>query len=149
MQKYFFAAMLVLSAFVSPVFAQSTITIDSSPAEIRSAQDGIKTGLEKKQGKYKDYNEDDRKAILNQQKAIYAILEGKAAISELDEEEKVNLVNALESVNAMLAKADDDRMICERVKVVGSNMPQSKCMSVGQRRQMREAAQRDGIRTTN
>lgn len=149
MHKYILAVALAVSTFVSASFAQSNISIDSTPAEIRDTQDALKLSLEKKQGDYKNYSDDDRNAILHQQKSVYAIIEGKTGIDQLDETEKVALVNALESIKALLANADDNRMICERVKVIGSNLPKNQCLSVGQRRKMREAIQRDGLKTTN
>ena len=44
------------------------------------------------------------------------------------------------------ARAEDSRMICERIKPVGSNRPQNKCLTVAERRRQRERAQQQGIR---
>lgn len=143
-----FAGLLsVLSAFSAT--ANDVIDIQSTPAQIRSAQDAIRLSVERKEGAYKDLSAPERQSIVDQQQVIYRILDGKDAIGLLNEPQKVELANALESINALVARAEDDRKVCERVKVVGSNRPQNVCMTVGQRRQLQEAVRREGIKTSN
>ena len=136
-----------LSAFSAA--ANGVIDIHSTPVQIRAAQDGIKQALTKSEGIYRSLGAAEKQAILEQQQVIYRALDGKDSISMLNESQKVEIANALESINALVSAAEDNRKVCERVKVLGSNRPQSVCMTVGQRRLLRENAQRDGLKITN
>lgn len=149
MRKHILAATLLFLAIPLPAVSDDAIEINSTPAQIRVAQDNLKRSIEKKEGNYADLSDKDRKAILDKQADIYRLIEGRATIEELGPNGKIELANALESMNALLTKAEDSRMICERVKVIGSNRPQNKCLSVGERRRLRENLQREGIRTSN
>ena len=71
-------------------------------------------------------------------------------VAELGPDGKIALANALEAVKASFARAEDNRMICERSKKpLGFNRPENKCISVGQRRRMREEARAVGLRTSS
>ncbi|MHB8912559.1 MAG: hypothetical protein ACYC42_07910 [Lysobacter sp.] len=67
----------------------------------------------------------------------------------LNAPQKIEIANTLESINALVSQAEDNHKVCERVKVIGSNRPQNVCMTVAQRRRLREDAQRNGIKPTN
>lgn len=149
MRKHILAATLLFLSIPLPAVSDDAIEINSTPAQIRVAQDNLKRSIEKKEGNYADLSDKDRKAILDKQADIYRLIEGRTTIEELSPNGKIELANALESMNALLTKAEDSRMICERVKVIGSNRPQNKCLSVGERRRLRENLQREGIRTSN
>ena len=68
--------------------------------------------------------------------------EGKASIEELPADDKVEAINHLEWIKATLTKADNERLVCERVKVVGSNRPQRVCRTVAEMRAARQEAER-------
>ena len=141
-----FATAMLLS---SSAFAADAIVIDSTPAQIRTAQAEQRKAIETKATNYKHFTDAERKAIFAKQDEVTALLDGKTTIEELGPDGKIALANALESVKALVARAEDNRLICERIKPVGSNRPENKCISVGDRRRQREAAQRQGLRTTN
>lgn len=141
----FIAAMLLSST----AFAEDMIVIDSTPAQIRAVQAEQRQAIERKSGNYAHFTDADRKAIFAKQDEVTALIDGKTTIEELGPDGKIALANGLEAVKALVAQAEDSRMICERVKPLGSNRPQSKCISVGERRRQREALQRQGLRPTN
>lgn len=147
MRNMFAMALVAVTLFSSPVFAEDAITIDSSPAQIRTAQADLRLAIERKSAGYSHFSDDERKEIFARQDEVLALIEGKQEIADLGPDGKVALGNALAAVNASVARAEDNRMICERIKPVGSNRPQNKCISVGNRRRMREEAQRGGLRT--
>ena len=146
----FIATMLSALSFTAVAnTAAGPIDIQSTPAEIRMAQEGIRKAIERKEGAYKDLSTAERQAILDHQQVVLRGLEGKDSIAMLNEPQKVEIANALESINALVASAEDSRKVCERIKVIGSNRPQSVCMTVGERRRQREAVQREGLKTTH
>jgi len=65
-------------------------------------------------------------------------LEGKASLAELDDEARVRVYNLQEQVNAILLKRDDERVVCEYRKQIGSNRKQAFCETVGERLARRE-----------
>ena len=145
MRNMFAMALVAVTLFSTPAFAEDVIAIDSTPAQIRTAQGDLRLAIERKSGNYSHFNDDERKAIFVRQDEVLALIEGKQAIADLGPDGKIALANALAAVDASVARAEDSRMICERIKPVGSNRPQNKCISVGQRRQMRDDVQRKGI----
>ncbi len=147
MRNLFAMALVAVTLFSCPAFAEDIITIDSTPAQIRTAQGELRAAIERKSGSYSHFTDDERKAIFARQDDVLSLIDGKQDIAELGPDGKIALGNALEAVDASVARAEDNRMICERIKPVGSNRPQNKCISVGARRRMREEAQRGGLRT--
>jgi hypothetical protein len=141
------ATILVALLAVSPAFANDNIEIGSSPAQIRDAQTQLRQAIEAKRGNYSQFSDEERREIFARQDDVLAAIEGRQTIDELSNDERVRLANALSAVDAAVNKAEDNRMVCERIKPIGSNRPQNKCMTVGQRRQLREDAQRQGLRT--
>lgn len=140
-------ALVAVTLFSSSVFAADVIAIDSTPAQIRTAQGELRQAIERKSGNYSHFSDDERKAIFARQDEVLSLIDGKQDIAELGPDGKIALANALEAVKSSVARAEDSRMICERIKPVGSNRPQNKCISVGARRRMREEAQRGGMPT--
>jgi hypothetical protein len=149
MRKVVAVACLVAGLFASTAGANDAIDIQSTPAQIRAAQDGIKQAIEKKEGVYKELSAHEKQRILDEQQVLYRALEGKDSIDALNGPQKIQIANALESIAALVSRAEDDRKVCERVKVLGSNRPQNVCMTVGERRRLRETVQREGIKTSN
>lgn len=139
---------LVASAFCTPAFAEDAPRLSVTPDQIRTQQAELRQAIEKKSGNYAQYSEEERKTILARQDDVLAVLGDKTSIDDLGPEGKVRLTNALEAVDAAVNRAEDNRMICEIVKRTGSNRSEQKCMTVGQRRQMRERLERSGISTS-
>ena len=138
-------ALLAATLLVSPVFANDNIEIDSTPAQIRDAQSQLRQAIEAKRGGYSHFSDEERREIFARQDDVLAAIEGRQSIDELSGDQRIRLLNALAAVDAAVKKAEDNRMICERIKPIGSNRPQSKCMTVGQRRQLRVDIQRRGV----
>ena len=142
------AALIAASLFSFSASAEDAIEISSTPAEIRAAQADLRKAIERKSGNYSHFTDAERKAIFAKQDELTVLVDGKNTIDELGPDGKIEVANALEAVNALVNRAEDNRLICERVKPLGSNRPQNKCMSVGERRRLRDDAQRQGLRPT-
>ncbi len=148
--RFLFSLALAASALLSfSAIAEDVIAIDSTPAQIRAAQAELRQAIERKSGNYAHFSDIERKAIFAKQDEVTALIDGKNAIDELNPDGKIALANALEGVKALVARAEDSRLICERIKPIGSNRPQNKCISVGERRRLREQVQRDGVKVNN
>ncbi len=148
MRILFSAALIAASLLPFSAFAKDAIEISSTPSEIRAAQADLRKAIERKSGSYSHFTDAERKSIFAKQDELNALVDGKSTIDELGPDGKIAVANALEAVNALVNRAEDNRLICERVKPLGSNRPQNKCMTVGERRRLRDNAQREGFSPT-
>jgi hypothetical protein len=96
-------------------------------------------------GRFMWVTDEERVKVLKALDEMGRILEGHESVAELLETEKVALINAQGVANAILTKRDKDRVICERRKIVGSQLPQSVCETYGEK-MMRTADARKRIR---
>ena len=96
-------------------------------------------------GRFMWVTEEERVKVLKALDEMGRILEGHDNVAELRETDKVALINAQEVANAILTKRDKERLICERRKIVGSQMPQSVCETYGEK-MMRTAEARKRYR---
>lgn len=70
---------------------------------------------------------------------IEAALGQSGSPGELRAQQRADLTNDEEAVNAILSAArEDSRLVCKREKPVGSNLPTIQCSTVAQRRKARQ-----------
>ena len=86
----------------------------------------------------------ERLAVLRDQDQVFSLLDGKETIAELAPGQQIKVANLLESINAAVTGAEDQRRICTRERKVGSHFPTRVCRTVGQIRKEREAT-RQGL----
>ncbi len=139
-------ALPVLLTLCAPAAAENAIDIQSSPAQILETHASVERAISRNEGVFKDMGAAEKKAILDQHAIVAQILRDKESIAALNGLQQVQLANSLESIDALMTKAEDDRKVCERVKVIGSNRPQNVCMTVGMRKRLRQDVEREGIR---
>ena len=143
---------VLLSLCLSLFMAQAALASDNRVQlaqelpEIRAAQDALKAALENKEGPYARYSESQRKALRDQQSSIYGLIEGKESVDDLGEDNRMRLANLLMAQKAQLEQSPEDRTVCERVKVLGSNRPKLQCMSESQRERLREQQRNQGVK---
>ncbi len=139
---------LCLSVFMAhaALASDDRIQLVQELPEIRAAQDALKAALEKKDGPYARYSESQRKALREQQSSIYELIEGKQSVDDLGEDSRLRLANLLMAQKSQLEQAPEDRTICQRVKVLGSNRPKMQCMSESQRERLREQQRTQGVK---
>lgn len=134
-------SMLTLAAPAMATDTQTHPNLDA--ATIRAQQAQIQQEARARKGRYKDMSEEQRSELFAYQAKVEQLTNGLTRTTELPEVDQIALFNALESIEALLNKAEDERLVCERHKPVGSNRPQTICKTVAERRAEREAAQRD------
>jgi hypothetical protein len=137
-----FSPLLLAFAFVVLPAAAST----PGPSEILTQQQQLRGQIVAQKGAFKDVPAGEREAIVRKQDRIIALLQGRASIEELNQDERIELFNHLESVKAAVTNAEDNREVCERRPVVGSNRPRMVCMTAKAQREARERAQNTMIR---
>jgi hypothetical protein len=107
---------------------------------IVAQQNSIRAEVRAGAGRYKGLEADKRDDLFARQDRVMRLLTGKTNTTELSEADQIAVFNDLEGISAIINKAEDDRMICQRSKPVGSNRPKTVCLTVQQRREANEAA---------
>lgn len=110
---------------------------------VRNQQAQILAGVQAKSGIYANLSGSERDQLLTRQARMLRMIEGKKMSAELKEAEKIELFNTLEWIAAVVNDEDDERMVCERLTVVGSNVKKRVCMTVAQKRIASELARED------
>ena len=118
--------------------ASDALDVSGSFAEQRQA-------IEKKMADGKTYSEldgKDRSMVKEALGRISDALESGGGVAALSEMQKAAVFNDQETINNILTKAgDDSRLICDRVAPVGSHRKVTTCLTVAERRRMRENTQ--------
>lgn len=69
------------------------------------------------------------------------LMQRSGSVAAMDPSAKITLFNYQEEVNGILKHNDSNRLVCEHVKPVGSNIPQTHCYTFGQIEQVRRSTQ--------
>jgi hypothetical protein len=131
------ASVLALGlAFVLPMAEASTErSIPPAVRDIVTQQSHLRAMVAAGRGPFKDLDADEREALLKRQARVLELLDGHGSIDELRVDERIELFNHLQSVKAAVVRAEENRQVCERTRVVGSNRYRVLCMTVEQHRQ--------------
>ena len=136
----FAAAVALMCLAAPPVAANNTRNTDAKT--ILDQQAGIRAEAMNKKGHYKDMDEPQRQELFTHQDKVNRMLEGVTSTTDLPEQDQIVVFNSLEAIEAIINKAEDDRLVCTRVKPVGSNRPQTVCKTVWQLREEKADADR-------
>lgn len=137
------AAMIATLALgLSVAMASTESPIPPAVRDIVVQQSHLRAMVVAGRGPFKDLNASDRDALVKTQTRVLEMLDGHGSIDELRVDEKIELFNHLESVKAAVNKATDNRQVCERTKVIGSNRYRLLCMNVGDYREYKRQAQK-------
>ena len=75
---------------------------------------------------------------------MQAVLEGKATMDDLRQDDRVALINDQELINALLTQAKiDSRMVCKRERRVGSHRLTSTCRTAAEWKRASEQSRED------
>lgn len=110
-------------------------------ADIRTQQQELKGQLAA--GELSHLTKRQQNAISRAQTDVFAIIEGKQSLDELNISEKVRLENALERINANFVgsnAAGRDQLVCKRVALTGTGMKTTRCAPQSEWDQVRETS---------
>jgi flagellar motility protein MotE (MotC chaperone) len=126
-------AIAVFSVGASERRPLAIAAITSQQAEIRSE---VMAGT----GRYKDMPASTRDELLSRQSALLRMLDGKVSSNDLSEDEAFQAFNTLEWIEATINNTEDERMVCNREKTLGSNRLTRVCKTVAQIKAEKAAA---------
>ena len=70
---------------------------------------------------------------------VLGLIASGFAADRMSDEQKLRMFNSQEEVNAILAKRDNERLVCKNVKPIGSHIPVRQCMTAGELEARRRA----------
>ena len=138
-QKLMLASVFAVSGWTAGASAQDGLQAET----IRAEQAALRSAVLAGQGAYKELAPDRKTRLLAEQDRVEALLSGVDSTLQLGDLQQAELLNTLTSIQTIVNQAEDERMVCQRSKPIGSNRPRTECKTVAQRRMEREAAQQD------
>lgn len=132
MRPMFSTLLFLLATLSTPALAGGTANTDAQA--ILAQQQEIRTEATSKKGRYRDMNDTSRKQLLDHQDRVQKLLINVSDTTQLGEHDQIALFNSLEAIEAIVNKAEDERLVCERLKPSGSNRTQTVCRTVAERR---------------
>lgn len=148
--RWTLAAILILSVGFAPsAWAAAAVETDPFPSTARSAEefqamaDALRAQFASG-GRYAALSATDRADVESDLSALQEMYDAHAQGQQVDRNlpKKIAAINAYSRINAKLGGDDDNRVICEQVKKVGSNRFGKYCATVRERRENRLAAQK-------
>ncbi|HBK46872.1 MAG TPA: hypothetical protein DDZ67_10660 [Xanthomonadaceae bacterium] len=92
---------------------------------------------------YSEISPDQRSQVREALGRIQGKLERNGSVSTIPERDQAEIFNDQELVNTILTKAkEDSRLVCRRERATGSNRLTSNCMTVAERRRLKEQGQK-------
>jgi len=139
---------LATTAHAKPEKAQVKFDANAPVAEqIRSVEAAINS---------EDYSEmglEDKSRVQQALGRIKIKMGDHERIEQVSPQDRTQIFNDQEVINTIMTRAHaDSRMVCRRERTTGSNMPQSVCLTVAQRRKAEEDSRKalnDGQRFNN
>lgn len=92
-------------------------------------------------GSFRGMAKYERDEIVRHQDRVLTMIGDRKDLEGMSTDQRTELYNELQWLDATLAKAQDERMVCEHTRSVGSNRVQSVCMSAAERDRLRQRAQ--------
>lgn len=132
---------LVLSLCL-PGTLWATARATGALSEIHAQQVQLRQEAVAGHGRFKDLGAAEREALVAQQDRFLALTKGRQSLDELSMDDRMSAINTLEAINATITRAEDERLVCERVKQVGSHRPTRVCRTVAELRKARQVAER-------
>jgi hypothetical protein len=134
------AARLLMGVLLLGVTTIATANFGTPPSagEIVREQRAIREQTEGSTGKYSRFKPEAMARLTQAQEKIFRLLDGNQSVDHLNMNQKVELFNALEEVKAVLNDNEQDRLVCRRERKVGTTIPETRCATVAQRKELEE-----------
>ena len=144
-------ALLLFAALAAPAWAgDAPIPKRFKPNQFSQVVDQIEQEMAPG-GLYSATTPEDQLKVRKSLGRMATVLEGHNTIAELEEEQKIELINLQSEVNALLTGNVKEQLVCTRREVPGTKIPQSVCETKGEatvrtedaRKSIREMEQRN------
>ncbi|HEX7915946.1 hypothetical protein [Rudaea sp.] len=93
-------------------------------------------------GRYEFIRADDKARAEADLDTMTAMIGKAGSVAAMSKEDQVRLFNTQEHLNGILTHSDRNRLVCERQRPIGSNIPQNSCKTVAEIEKMRRDSQK-------
>ncbi len=104
-------------------------------------QERIRRAVQSNSAGFSDVPAEKKQELLQRQDELLALI-GNRSYSQLSEPERAQALEQIAWIDNVATQAADERMVCERVRVAGSNLMQRVCMTARAQRESQEAARK-------
>lgn len=140
------AGLFALAALAVSAAAQAGSGSSNRVADIVSHQQQIRASVKAERNGWDNIAADKRQELLGKQDQLMQLIDGKQTLDELAPADHATAVQTIEWIDALAAKADDERQVCTRERATGSNRVTTVCRSAGAMKRQREQSI-DALRT--
>lgn len=134
--------LVIVLSLCLPGTLSATARTTGALSEIHAQQVQLRQEALAGQGRFKDLGAAEREALVAKQDRFLALTMGRQSLDELSMDDRMSAINTLEAINATITRAEDERLVCERIKQVGSHRPTRVCRTVAELREARQAAEK-------
>ncbi len=101
--------------------------------EILQTQHALRAKLDAPNGEYSRFDEAAVRKMESAQDRVFRLLNGVTSLDQLNEQQKVDLFNALDEIDATLLAKDGNRLICHIEPKLGTHLTERRCETVADR----------------
>ena len=131
---------LAMMAVPAMAMGEETRVETTSVPAINENLDSIDAALAANDPRLAALSEKDKQDLAKHKEKVRALLSGKQTLDELQLRDRVAAFNSLEVIHGIVTGNREDRVICRREHKLGSNRPQTNCMTAKEREEARNAA---------
>lgn len=134
---------LIACCAMSTAMAAEPATGEASQPTIQQIvqqQKEIQAALQAGDPAYRYLDPMRRREVYTAQRKVFTQLEGRQDMSELSADQQLVVFNALELIKSTLTRRDGDEMICERIRLAGTNRYEMACMTKAERERRADSA---------
>lgn len=136
---------LLLAVCASVAFASDgKVVVETDAKAIVAQQIRIRDEVAAGAPRFRHLGDEQRGALATQQELVLTRLQGVERTTDLSSSQQAELVTALEAIAALVNPSQrKDQVVCERYKPTGSHRPVTVCRTVAEKKQDRDASERD------
>lgn len=132
--------LLALAALAVAGAAQADNGSSQRVSDIVSEQAQIRADAKAEKNGWDNIPLEKRQELIETQDQLMLLLDGKQTLGDLAPPERKAATQQLDRINALALEAENERMVCMREKLTGTNRTQRVCRSVGDMKRWREGA---------
>ena len=132
--KYAYSFALVLTLLFAVPVAAKDIAEHAINASSKDAFETVSTWVRKQLdegGRYSYVTAGERSKVNAELDGMEQLFQQRGDVARMSDAEKTTLFNSQEHVNAILAKRDNERLICKSELPIGSHIPVKTCQTAG------------------
>jgi len=132
-------ALLIVAALSMPFLALASEAFDTEA--VMTKQERIRRAVESGSAGFSEVSSEKKKELIQRQNDLISIIHGRT-YADLTEAERTQANEQIDWIDSTARYAADERQVCERTKVSGTNRVQRVCMTARRQREAREAARK-------